>query len=98
MAKFSRTPKHINPNELTFSVFTKEDLEKLGIFRIVTPITLDALGHPIPGGLYDIRLGPSFDKNESCGSCGENAFFCPGHFGYIDLGVPCVNPIFHKVY
>ncbi|KAF7282113.1 hypothetical protein GWI33_003228 [Rhynchophorus ferrugineus] len=97
MAKLNRTPKHINPDGLTFSVFTKQEVEKLGIFRIVTPITLDALGHPIVGGLYDIRLGPSTDKNEPCGSCGENTFSCPGHFAYIDLGVPCINPVFHKV-
>lgn len=41
---------------------------------------------------HDIRMGAF--KNVKCGSCGANENDCPGHFGYIDLVTPVVNPMF----
>lgn len=37
------------------------------------------------------------EKSEPCGTCRKNFFYCPGHFGYIDLPLPVVNPIFHRI-
>jgi DNA-directed RNA polymerase II subunit RPB1 len=44
---------------------------------------------PVVGGAIDKRLGVT-DKNE-CGTCGETALKCPGHFGHIRF----VEPVFH---
>lgn len=49
--------KHFVLDSAEFSVFTKEELQKLCIMKILTPLTFDNLGHPIAGGLYDKNLG-----------------------------------------
>ncbi|KAJ8970269.1 hypothetical protein NQ317_017164 [Molorchus minor] len=76
---------HLVPENIQFSLFTAQDIKKLCIMKIVTPLTLDALGHPLPGGLYDPRLGPLSDKSPPCGTCNKTMTNCPGHFGYIEL-------------
>lgn len=48
---------HLVPENINFSLFTTEQIKKLCVTRIVTPLMLDALGHPLPGGLYDNKLG-----------------------------------------
>lgn len=48
---------HFTPHTVQFSLFTAEDIKKMCIMQIITPLMLDPLGHPIPGGLYDKRLG-----------------------------------------
>lgn len=50
-------PKHLNPNGITFSMLTNEDVKNLCVTKIVTPITVDSLGYPVAGGLYDKALG-----------------------------------------
>lgn len=55
--KHDTAATHITPGHLTFTMFTKEDMQKLCVTKICTPLTLDALGHPLPGGLYDRALG-----------------------------------------
>ncbi|KAF2896564.1 hypothetical protein ILUMI_09614 [Ignelater luminosus] len=89
-------PKHLVPEKIAFSVFSSEDIKSLSVIKIYTPLTFDALGHPLPGGLYDKCLGPLTDRSEPCGTCFKNMYFCPGHFGYIELPLPVVNPVFHK--
>lgn len=42
-------------------------------------------------------LGPLSEKSDPCGTCSKNVLNCPGHFGYIELPLPVVNPIFHKI-
>jgi DNA-directed RNA polymerase beta' subunit len=51
------TPKHCAFDSVQFSVFTKEEIQKICVTKICTPLTLDPLGHPLPGGLYDKTLG-----------------------------------------
>ena len=55
--KNDTTPKHVALDSVVFSMFTKEDIKKLAVTKISTPLTLDALGYPLPGGLYDKHLG-----------------------------------------
>ncbi|RZB40094.1 DNA-directed RNA polymerase I subunit RPA1 [Asbolus verrucosus] len=95
--KNDTSPKHIVLNSLSFSMFTTEEIRRLCVTKICTPLTLDAFGHPLPGGLYDTTLGPLTEKSEPCGTCRKNLYFCPGHFGYIELPLPVVNPIFYKI-
>jgi DNA-directed RNA polymerase I subunit RPA1 len=91
------TPKHCAFDSVQFSVFTKEEIQKICVTKICTPLTLDPLGHPLPGGLYDKTLGPMTERSEPCGTCRKNLYFCPGHFGYIELPLPVVNPIFYRI-
>lgn len=49
--------RHLDPDSLIFSMYTSEELRKLCITKICTPLTFDPLGYPLPGGLYDKSLG-----------------------------------------
>lgn len=89
-------PYHLNPDEIVFSLFTEEELRKLCLVKIRTPITFDALGYSLAEGLYDKAMGP-LNKDENCSTCFLNIYKCPGHFGIIDLPLPVVNPLFHKL-
>lgn len=40
--------------------------------------------------VYDIRLGAF--KRMKCGTCKANEETCPGHFGYVHLAMPVLNP------
>ncbi|GLV36874.1 Son of sevenless [Carabus blaptoides fortunei] len=102
MAKFgaqnSVHAKHdMDPDSLIFSMFTSDDLKKLCITKICTPLAFDVMGYPLPGGLYDKTLGPLNEKSDPCSTCFKNVVNCPGHFGYIELPLPVVNPLFHKI-
>lgn len=48
---------HVAPNFLSFAMFTNEEVRKLAVMKITTPLTFDALGHPLPNGLCDKALG-----------------------------------------
>lgn len=87
---------HLNPDEIVFSLFTEEELRKLCLVKIRTPITFDVLGYPVSEGLYDKAMGP-LNQDESCSTCFSNFIKCPGHFGFIELPLPVVNPLFHKL-
>jgi len=53
-------------------------------------------GKDAEGTVNDPRLG-AFEPGQVCGTCGEKAAKCPGHFGYIDLPEPCFNPVYGEV-
>lgn len=53
---------HLAPDKVLFSLFTTEEIKKMCVMQIITPLMLDPLGHPIPGGLYDKRLGKTLVK------------------------------------
>jgi DNA-directed RNA polymerase I subunit RPA1 len=48
---------HLNPSALSFSIFTRDEIQKLSQVKITTPLSFNALGHPLKGGLYDPALG-----------------------------------------
>ncbi|XP_034242547.1 DNA-directed RNA polymerase I subunit RPA1 [Thrips palmi] len=86
----------LDPRNVTFSVFTSDEIRKISVLKIVTPMTLNPLGHPVTGGLYDGAMGPMLETSEPCKTCMKNIQSCPGHIGHIELPVPVTNPIFHK--
>lgn len=51
--------KHLDPKCVEFSLFTAQDIEKLSVAKIRTPLSFNILGHPLPSGLYDPALGKS---------------------------------------
>ncbi|CAG2063947.1 unnamed protein product [Timema podura] len=52
--------KHTDPKSVTFSLFTAEEIRKLSVVKICTPLAFNLVGHPLPGGLYDPALGNSY--------------------------------------
>lgn len=85
------------PNSLSFGLFTSEEIRKLSVVKIVTPLTFNAIGHPLNGGLYDPALGAFEKYNVLCATCNNVSFKCPGHMGHIELPLPVVNPFFHNI-
>ncbi|XP_063046574.1 DNA-directed RNA polymerase I subunit RPA1 [Engraulis encrasicolus] len=78
---------------MSFGLYTSNEIRKLSIKAITNPQILDNVGNPAPGGLYDLALGPS-DNKEVCSSCMQDYNNCPGHFGHVELPLPVYNPLF----
>lgn len=64
-----KTDIHLEPDKVQFSLFTTDEIKKMCVMQIITPLMLDPLGHPIPGGLYDKRLGDSYIINSKLCYC-----------------------------
>jgi DNA-directed RNA polymerase I subunit RPA1 len=71
----------------TFSFYTDEDVRKRSILEVTSSQAFDPMGHPLPGGLYDARLG-STDRAIPCVTCALPMSECPGHYAHIELAVP----------
>ncbi|KNC24906.1 DNA-directed RNA polymerase I subunit RPA1 [Lucilia cuprina] len=84
------------PSDLEFSVFTGEEIKRLSVVKIITGLTFDPLGHPLPGGLYDSQMGTYGKRMEPCATC-LNIQACPGHLGHIELNALVYNPFFIKL-
>ena len=46
-------------NNLSFKTYTADEIRKLSVISLTKAESLDALGHPVVGGVYDLRLGKS---------------------------------------
>lgn len=79
-----------------FSFYNAEEVRAISVKHITSSILLDTLSRPVPGGLYDLALGP-LEQSGSCITCGEGALQCPGHFGHIDLALPVYNPLVFRM-
>jgi DNA-directed RNA polymerase I subunit RPA1 len=79
---------------VTFGFYTDEDVRARSVIEITSPQAFDALGTPLPGGLYDPRLGPMDKKvGALCVTCACPYHACTGHMGTIELCVPLYHPI-----
>lgn len=52
-----RNLHHLDAKNLRFSVFSSQNIRELSVAKIVTPLVFDQLGHALPGGLYDPKMG-----------------------------------------
>jgi len=83
----------MEPKTTQFGFFTREEVVKMSVKQILNPHSYDALGHPVPDGLYDPTLGPTDRNQGACPTCGLDNTQCPGHLGHIELTVPVYNPL-----
>ena len=42
-----------------YGVYSDDDIRKLSVVRVYSAEQRDALNRPLPGGLYDPRMGPT---------------------------------------
>lgn len=84
-----------------FGFYTDDDVRARSVVEITSPQTFlggdsgsAAAGTPLPGGLYDTKLGP-FQSQDSmpCPTCAGRFLTCGGHFGHIELCVPLYQPL-----
>lgn len=87
---------HIVRSEVTetaFGFYSDEEIKNLSYCKIISPVTHDALGNALAGGLYDTHMGPSDQQSPNCITCGQIYMNCPGHPGHIELCVPVYHPM-----
>jgi len=79
--------------EVTFGFYTDSDTRSRSVVEVNSSESYDALGNPLPRGLYDPRMGPMNQPGagSSCVTCGNVYLNCPGHCGHIELCVPVYN-------
>eukprot|EP00579_Thalassiosira_antarctica_P018245 CAMPEP_0201948180 /NCGR_PEP_ID=MMETSP0903-20130614/55328_1 /ASSEMBLY_ACC=CAM_ASM_000552 /TAXON_ID=420261 /ORGANISM="Thalassiosira antarctica, Strain CCMP982" /LENGTH=695 /DNA_ID=CAMNT_0048491353 /DNA_START=126 /DNA_END=2209 /DNA_ORIENTATION=- len=85
------------PTSVTFGIYTDDEVRQRSVCEISSSVTFDALGIPLPRGLYDPMLGPTAsEKGEqsTCPTCANVQSLCPGHFGHIELCIPLMHPLF----
>jgi len=88
-------PSDTTISGLQFTNYTSEEIRRLSVKELTSSQAIDRLGGPVPGGPYDLSLGP-FDKNDRCFTCGQGFVACPGHLGHISLVLPVYNPVFFR--
>src|SRR3990172_5356767 len=69
---------------ISFATFSPGEIRRYAVAEITAPETYDEDGMPVQGGLMANRLGV-LEPGQKCGTCGNAAARCPGHFGYIEL-------------
>jgi DNA-directed RNA polymerase beta' subunit len=75
-----------------FTTLSDDEWRRYGIkIDKICGETKDGSGTP-----YDPRLGV-LDNKSKCATCGFGVEDCPGHFGFIELPEPIVNPEFTSV-
>ncbi len=78
---------------INFAVFSPSEVRKYSVAEVTQPETYDEDGMPVQGGLMDSRLG-TLEPGQKCGTCGNTAGRCPGHFGHIELAEPVLHIAF----
>jgi DNA-directed RNA polymerase I subunit RPA1 len=103
MANINQSIIRSRPTSIQFSIYTDDEVRQRSVCEISSSVSYDALGTPLPRGLYDPLLGPaaaaahegaSTATEELCVTCGNVRNLCPGHFGHIELCVPVYHPLF----
>uniref|UniRef100_A0A1A9URE7 DNA-directed RNA polymerase subunit n=1 Tax=Glossina austeni TaxID=7395 RepID=A0A1A9URE7_GLOAU len=84
------------PTELEFSVFSKDEIKRLSVVKIVSGLSFDVFGHSLPGGLHDAKMGAHGKQMRPCVTC-RHMQACPGHLGHIELNALVYNPFFSKL-
>ncbi|GFR43873.1 hypothetical protein Agub_g5002 [Astrephomene gubernaculifera] len=79
-----------------FGFYSEDEIRKLSVVKVTSPIIFDNMKVAVPDGLYDPRMGP-VDIRDRCATCKLGFDRCPGHFGHIELPVPVYNPLVFKV-
>ena len=78
-----------------FGLMGPREVKSVSVVQITSPDTF-ANGRPVPGGLFDLRMG-TIERGENCATCLQGPSLCPGHFGYLQLAAPIFHPQFIDV-
>jgi len=75
--------------EVKFSMMTSEDIRAASAVEITSTELFNG-SSPVPGGLYDPRMG-AYEYGSRCHTCLHTNARCTGHFGHIELAAPVFN-------
>jgi DNA-directed RNA polymerase beta' subunit len=78
-------------SKLSFGILSAQDTMNAAELEITNKaLFVLPTRRPAVGGVLDRRLGTS-RRGETCDTCGKVTRLCPGHFGYIQLEMPCFH-------
>jgi len=93
----AREALHCQAESLTFGLYSGPEVRSLSTVQLTNTTAFNQLGHPLEGGLYDLRMGPFSDRDRiACNTCHQTADHCPGHIGHIELPLPVINSLFYQ--
>lgn len=81
-----------SPKSLSLGWYSDDEVLKTSAVEVMLPTSFDMFGHPVPDGLYDLRMGP-LNMDSACQTCKLGYLSCPGHFGHYKLSRPVLNPL-----
>jgi len=80
-------------SKIEFGIYSSDEIRAMSVCKIDSKENKESNGF---GTVYDPKMGSAGDSNQKCVTCGMKQE-CPGHFGYIELEVPCLHPMYYKV-
>ena len=82
-------------DEIVFGVYSAEEIKSMSVCKVDNPKLCNSDKTGSYGTVYDPRLG-TIENGKLCGTCSENVWECPGHWGYIELHEPVIHPLYYK--
>uniref|UniRef100_A0A8C7K2E8 DNA-directed RNA polymerase subunit n=1 Tax=Oncorhynchus kisutch TaxID=8019 RepID=A0A8C7K2E8_ONCKI len=84
-------------SHICFGMKSAEQMRQQAHIQVVSKnlYSQDTSHTPLPYGVLDHRMGTS-EKDRPCDTCGKNLADCLGHYGYLDLEMPCFHVGYFK--
>uniref|UniRef100_A0A3Q2QKV0 DNA-directed RNA polymerase subunit n=1 Tax=Fundulus heteroclitus TaxID=8078 RepID=A0A3Q2QKV0_FUNHE len=84
-------------SHICFGMKSAEQMRQQAHIQVVSKnlYSQDTKRTPLPYGVLDHRMGTS-QKDRPCQTCGKNLADCLGHYGYLDLELPCFHVGYFK--
>lgn len=80
----------------SFGLWSKDDIKRISVKHITEPKSFEKAGAMAEDGLYSPVLG-AIKNFETCPTCGQNNFNCPGHYGHLEISVPVYHPMLIQI-
>lgn len=77
-------------DHIKFGILSSDDVVKMSVCELNSPKLVG------PNSVYDQRMG-ILELDETCPTCQQNSKHCIGHFGHINLNVPVLHPLYHRL-
>uniref|UniRef100_A0A8B9JAZ5 DNA-directed RNA polymerase subunit n=1 Tax=Astyanax mexicanus TaxID=7994 RepID=A0A8B9JAZ5_ASTMX len=79
-------------DHICFGMKSAEQMRQQAHIQVVSKnlYSQDTSHTPLSYGVLDHRMGTS-EKDRPCETCGKNLADCLGHYGYLDLELPCFH-------
>uniref|UniRef100_A0A674G861 DNA-directed RNA polymerase subunit n=1 Tax=Taeniopygia guttata TaxID=59729 RepID=A0A674G861_TAEGU len=84
-------------SHICFGMKSPEEMRQQAHIQVVSKNLYSQDNHhsPLQYGVLDHRMGTS-EKDRPCETCGKSLADCLGHYGYIDLELPCFHVGYFK--
>ncbi|KAG5262768.1 hypothetical protein AALO_G00278690 [Alosa alosa] len=84
-------------SHICFGMKSAEQMRQQAHIQVVSKnlYSQDTSHTPLAYGVLDHRMGTS-EKDRPCETCGKNLADCLGHYGYLDLELPCFHVGYFK--